>query len=261
MRKFIAGLACVMLAVIIAVISVGCGSGGGELTYTGDSQSESSSGDSTLSTGTSSTQSSVETMLYPLTTQQGETVAPISTSAFSTEIPTMSYDPVTITPIPTEYVPPTTQYIPPTTQYVPPTYTPEASNPVTTKPVTTTEPTTEKPIKYKNVNAYANGEVDGNKIKICISDGKDIFGSTKFQAKDGNVTIDYGSTKTYRTSCKVLSKLNAAGEAEVVVDIPSDLATSVESSGEAVVYVTVPKGLILSDDRISNNSFSVPIYM
>lgn len=250
MKKITAGFVCVLLAVIIAMISVGCGSGNNELTYTGDYQASSSSGYNTSPTESSVSQTSgAETMLYPLTTQQGETVIVVPTTAPSTEVPTMSYDPVTVSPIPTEYTSSTTAY-------VPPTYSPSASNQVSTQPVTTTttEATTEKTIKYKNVNGNADGGVDGNKIKVWVDN---IFGD-KIKAKSGSVTIDYAS-KTYKASCKVLSKLYAGEQVEIDIDIPSDLASSVESSGESLISITVPKGMILSEDNISNNAFRVTI--
>ena len=246
MKKIAAGVSCVLLSVIIAVISVGCG-GGGELTYTGEYQTNPTSSRSV----TDMPSSSAETVLYQLTTQQGETVQVLSTTASTTEVPTMSYDPVTVPPMSTE----TTAS---TTVYVPPTYTPGVSNTVATRSTTTSESTTKKEehsITYKSVNGNADGGVDGDKIKVWVDN---IFGK-KIKSKNASVTISYGTLEC-KANCKVSSELYAGEQVELVIGIPTAVSKAVESSEEAMICVTVPKGTILSESGVSNKEFSVTIY-
>lgn len=249
MKKITAGLACVILSVIIALISVACGGSGGELTYTGSYQTSSST-QSVNPSQTGATGQSAETVFYHLTTQQGETVQVLSTTVPTTEVPTMSYDPVTVPPMSTQSVSQGT------TAYVPPTYSGSEKNPVTTQ--ATTEATTEKPkekkIKYKSVNGNADGGLDGEKIKLWVDN---IFGD-KIKEKTSTVTVNYAST-SYKVKCKVLSKLYAGEQVEIDVDVPSDLMSAVESSSEQWISVIVPQGTIVSEDNVSNKEFKVTV--
>lgn len=252
MKKASAGLVCIILAVIIALCSVGCDGGGNELTYNSDNSASSTDNQNPLnSSQPSSTESTAETVLYPLTTQQGETVQVLSTTVPSTELPTMDYNPVDIPTMATTYVNTTTTYVPPTYSY-------STENQVTTKPPTTTQPTTEARIKYVSVSSIdtAVGALNGA-LQIYVE--KELF-SGKVKAKSGSVTINYAST-SYKSSCKVLSELDG-GDVEIDVDIPAALAKVLEtSSADEYLYIDVPKGLIVTSDNISNKEFRVTYHI
>lgn len=263
MKKASAGIVCVLLAIVIAVFSVGC-NGGGELTYTGDSQQSSSdnitpvgSSEQPASSEPSTTQSSASTVLYQLTTQQGETVQVLTTSAPLTETPTMNYDPVTVPVMPT-----TTYYTtaPYTTQYVAPTYSPNADNQVTTKApaTTTTQASTEPQRKYVSVSSYnTDGNFTDSKITLYVA--ADSFGK-KINAKSGSLVINYNST-TYRANYKVLSSLYAGESVQIDIGVPSALLAAVETSDGASITIDVPKDAIVSDTNVANKAFrSIPIY-
>lgn len=251
MKKASAGLVCIILAVIIALCSVGCDGGGNELTYNSDNPASSSDNQNPLnSSQPSSTESTAETVLYPLTTQQGETVQVLSTTVPSTEIPTMDYNPVDIPTMPTTYVSTTT------TNYVPPTYSYSTENQVTTKPPTTTQPSTEAQIKYITVNGGLDADVGTLNGVLQIYVDKELF-SGKVKAKSGSVTINYAST-SYKGSCKVRSELYAGVQIEIDVNIPAALAKVLEtSSSDEYLYIDIPKGLIVTSDNISNKEFRV----
>ena len=251
MRKTFAGIACVMLAVVIAVISVACSGKGGELTYTGDYPSQSTENVSQtepyIPDNTSTSEEQAETVLYQLTTQQGETVQVLSTTMPITEIPTMNYDPVTVPTMQTTVIP--------TTQYVAPTYSYSDPNQVTTKAPTTTEGTTEVKIKYVDVSGGNNdGAISGNKIIAYV---ENVFGD-KITAKSGAVSIDYGS-ETYKSDAKVSSSLYAGNQVQIEIGIPSSLKNAIETGSTPFAYVTIPRGLIVGSDNVSNKQLRVTI--
>lgn len=254
MKKASAGLVCIILAVIIALCSVGCDGGGNELTYNSDNPASSSDNQNPLnSSQPSSTESTAETVLYPLTTQQGETVQVLSTTAPTTEVPTMDYNPVDIPTMPTTYVSTTT------TNYVPPTYSYSTENQVTTKPPTTTQPSTEAQIKYVSVNPSddTDGNFTDNTINLYVL--ADAFGD-KINATKGTLTINF-NTKTYKANYKVLSTLYAGESVQIDIGIPSDLLKALETSDDPFITITVPKGAIVSKTNVSNKAFtSIPIY-
>lgn len=256
MKKTSAGLVCIILAVIIALCSVGCDGGGNELTYNSDNSASSTDNQNPLnSSQPSSTESTAETVLYPLTTQQGETVQVLSTTVPSTELPTMDYNPVDIPTMATTYVNTTTAYVPPTYSY-------STENQVTTKPPTTTQPTTEARIKYVSVNPSdeTDGNFTDNSINLYVL--ADAFGD-KINATKGTLTINFGTT-TYKANYKVLSTLYAGESVQIDIGIPSDLLKALETSSDPLktcVTITVPKGAIVSKTNVSNKAFtSIPIY-
>ncbi|MGN1117679.1 MAG: hypothetical protein ACI4RU_03630 [Acutalibacteraceae bacterium] len=257
MKKTSAGLVCIILAVIIALCSVGCDGGGNELTYNSDNSASSSDNQNPLnSSQPSANDSTAETVLYPLTTQQGETVQVLSTTAPTTEVPTMDYNPVDIPTMPTTYVSTTT------TNYVPPTYSYSTENQVTTKPPTTTQPSTEAQIKYVSVNPSddTDGNFTDNTINLYVL--ADAFGD-EINATKGTLTINFGTT-TYKASYKVLSTLYTGESIQIDIGIPSDLLKALETSNDpekTFVTITVPKGAIVSKTNVSNKAFtSIPIY-
>ena len=252
MKKASAGLVCIILAVIIALCSVGCDGGGNELTYNSDNSASSTDNQNPLnSSQPSSTESTAETVLYPLTTQQGETVQVLSTTAPSTELPTMDYNPVDIPTMATTYVNTTTTYVPPTHSY-------STENQVTTKPPTTTQPTTEARIKYVSVSSSdTDGNFTDNSINLYVL--ADAFGD-KINATRGTLTINFGAT-TYKANYKVLSTLYAGESVQIDIGIPSDLLKALETSDDPFITITVPKGAIVSKTNVSNKVFtSIPIY-
>lgn len=260
MKKASAGIVCILLAIVIAVFSVGC-NGGGELTYTGDSQQSSSdnitpvgSSEQPASSEPSTTQSSASTVLYQLTTQQGETVQVLTTSAPLTETPTMNYDPVTVPVMPT-----TTYYTtaPYTTQYVAPTYSPNADNQVTTKAptTTTTQATTEKQTKYVNVDGNSNdGSISGNNIVVSL---ENVFGK-EITATKGNLKVKLGNQE-YSRSYSVKATSNNVSQVDIVIKVDPELSKVIDNSAGQFMYVEVPRGAVISSDKISNNKVIITI--
>lgn len=257
MRKSLMGILCVFLAVIIAFSLVGCKGGGNELTYSGDTLSQSDQYSSTttspnaepLSQSTEGSTSGAETVLYQLTTQQGETVQVISTTAPVTEFSTIDYEPVTVPPMSTTYISQST------TAYQAPTYSSDnTGTAVTTKATTTKEETTEKPIKYVG-GVSGDGGIEGEYIKVYADN---IFGK-EIEAKKGTVTVSYDSVE-YKANASVLSKLYANEQVEIDVGIPTSLKEALETSDSPYISVTIPKGLIVGSDRVSNQQFKITIY-
>lgn len=260
MRKITAGLSCVILAVVIAVTAVGCGKQT-ELTYNGISQtnqpntvgtSQGVSSPLPSQTEPSSTDNKVETVLYELTTQQGETVQVLQTTEPIAVTPTMNYDPVTVPTMPTTYIN-TTQ------PYIPPTYSgSEQPGQVTTNPATpsTTEGTTEVKLKHKSVSG-TSGYISQGKIIVCVDDGASTFGN-KINAKKGKATVSIDG-KAYSTDYKVLSSPDVDGAIIVEVSMSGTIEEAVEISSIGAT-VTIPKDAIVSTDNIANSQFTtIPI--
>lgn len=259
MKKVSAGLVGVLLAIVIALVLVACGGGSNELTYTGDSQASSSNNQNISQTlpwaasteNTDTTESTAETVLYQLTTQQGETVQVLSTTMPSTELPTMNYDPVTVPTMATTYIS--------TTAYVPPTYSYSEQGQVTVRTTaeSTTAATTEVKIKSVDISGNNNdGSINGSKLVVCL---ENVFGN-KINKKTGKLTVNYGS-ETYSVSCSVLSTLYAGNQVEIDAELPSALREALETASDPYAYVTVPKGLVTGSDNVTNKECRITVYV
>lgn len=259
MRKITAGLICVLLAVLIAVISVGC-SKGEELTYTGDSQSSSSDNQLISSelpsqvTIPNSTENTANTIIYELTTQQGETAQVIQTTEPTTIPPTMNYDPVTVPVMPTEYVTSTTQY-------VAPTYSGSEQGQVSTQPSSqqTTEGTTEPKRVYKEVHSATGGLMSDGTIAVDIANADELF-TSKIKSNKGTAVVNIDNVD-YTTNYKVSTGIDSDNIITITVSANSEIKNAISMTSSVSCYVKIPKDAVVDSKNNANKAFYATVML